>query len=153
MWKLALSCSLCPASNCPCFPLQAVIVCIRNKEFDKATDIVKKHMGKEPRNQVSPCWNEVGAGVSWGVLGRGGQNGNNLSGVLVPQYCMFGSSPWSPLCHAPFPTHLHGPSRHHHLSLDEPPAHLQSRFWEQREFPFLFLQAVGCLSTRSKENS
>ncbi|NXC52157.1 TERF2 factor, partial [Aleadryas rufinucha] len=29
----------------------AVIVCIRNKEFDKASDIVKKHMGKEPRNQ------------------------------------------------------------------------------------------------------
>ncbi|XP_017596888.1 PREDICTED: telomeric repeat-binding factor 2 isoform X3 [Corvus brachyrhynchos] len=29
----------------------AVIVCIRNKEFDKASDIVKKHMGKEPKNQ------------------------------------------------------------------------------------------------------
>ncbi|NXC04283.1 TERF2 factor, partial [Orthonyx spaldingii] len=29
----------------------AVVVCIRNKEFDKASDIVKKHMGKEPRNQ------------------------------------------------------------------------------------------------------
>ncbi|XP_064242428.1 telomeric repeat-binding factor 2 isoform X3 [Passer domesticus] len=29
----------------------AVVVCIRNKEFEKASDIVKKHMGKEPRNQ------------------------------------------------------------------------------------------------------
>ncbi|XP_068059363.1 telomeric repeat-binding factor 2 isoform X3 [Anomalospiza imberbis] len=29
----------------------AVVVCIRNKEFDKASDIVKKHMGKEPRSQ------------------------------------------------------------------------------------------------------
>ncbi|XP_005052337.2 PREDICTED: telomeric repeat-binding factor 2 isoform X1 [Ficedula albicollis] len=29
----------------------AVVVCIRNKEFEKAADIVKKHMGKEPRNQ------------------------------------------------------------------------------------------------------
>ncbi|XP_050834755.1 telomeric repeat-binding factor 2 isoform X4 [Serinus canaria] len=30
----------------------AVVVCIRNKEFEKASDIVKKHMGKEPRNQL-----------------------------------------------------------------------------------------------------
>ncbi|XP_058701550.1 telomeric repeat-binding factor 2 isoform X1 [Poecile atricapillus] len=29
----------------------AVVVCIRNKEFEKASDIVKKHIGKEPRNQ------------------------------------------------------------------------------------------------------
>ncbi|XP_054496577.2 telomeric repeat-binding factor 2 isoform X2 [Agelaius phoeniceus] len=29
----------------------AIVVCIRNKEFEKASDIVKKHMGKEPRNQ------------------------------------------------------------------------------------------------------
>nr|XP_030138413.3 telomeric repeat-binding factor 2 isoform X3 [Taeniopygia guttata] len=29
----------------------AVVVCIRNKEFEKASDIVKKHFGKEPRNQ------------------------------------------------------------------------------------------------------
>ncbi|KAM7040085.1 telomeric repeat-binding factor 2 isoform 4-T4 [Acridotheres tristis] len=29
----------------------AVVVCIRNKEFEKASNIVKKHMGKEPRNQ------------------------------------------------------------------------------------------------------
>ncbi|XP_056356374.1 telomeric repeat-binding factor 2 isoform X3 [Oenanthe melanoleuca] len=29
----------------------AVVVCIRNREFEKAADIVKKHMGKEPRNQ------------------------------------------------------------------------------------------------------
>ncbi|XP_039931535.1 telomeric repeat-binding factor 2 isoform X9 [Hirundo rustica] len=29
----------------------AVVVCIRNKEFEKASDIVKKYMGKEPRNQ------------------------------------------------------------------------------------------------------
>ncbi|NWZ70144.1 TERF2 factor, partial [Acrocephalus arundinaceus] len=29
----------------------AVVVCIRNKEFEKASDIIKKHMGKEPRNQ------------------------------------------------------------------------------------------------------
>ncbi|KAM9289125.1 telomeric repeat-binding factor 2 isoform 4-T7 [Morus bassanus] len=29
----------------------AVIVCIKNREFDKASKIVKKHMGKEPRNQ------------------------------------------------------------------------------------------------------
>ncbi|KAM4894444.1 telomeric repeat-binding factor 2 isoform 4-T4 [Sylvia borin] len=29
----------------------AVVVCIRNKEFEKASDIVKKHMGKELRNQ------------------------------------------------------------------------------------------------------
>ncbi|NXE95100.1 TERF2 factor, partial [Menura novaehollandiae] len=28
----------------------AVIVCIRNEEFDKASDIVKRYMGKEPRN-------------------------------------------------------------------------------------------------------
>lgn len=52
-----------------------------------------------------------------------------------------------------FLTHLHGPSRHHYLSLDGPPAHLQSRFWEQQEFPFLFLQAAGCLGTAGKENS
>ncbi|XP_049662033.1 telomeric repeat-binding factor 2 isoform X2 [Accipiter gentilis] len=29
----------------------AVIVCIKNGEFDKASKIVKRHMGKEPRNQ------------------------------------------------------------------------------------------------------
>ncbi|XP_064526560.1 telomeric repeat-binding factor 2 isoform X5 [Pseudopipra pipra] len=29
----------------------AVIVCIKNKEFDKASKIVKRHMGKDPRNQ------------------------------------------------------------------------------------------------------
>ncbi|XP_075289459.1 telomeric repeat-binding factor 2 isoform X2 [Opisthocomus hoazin] len=29
----------------------AVIVCIKNREFDKASKIVKRHMGKEPRNQ------------------------------------------------------------------------------------------------------
>ncbi|NXP46290.1 TERF2 factor, partial [Heliornis fulica] len=29
----------------------AVIVCIKNKEFEKASKIVKKHMGKDPRNQ------------------------------------------------------------------------------------------------------
>ncbi|NXT99739.1 TERF2 factor, partial [Buphagus erythrorhynchus] len=29
----------------------AVVVCIRNKEFEKASNIVKKHMGKEPKNQ------------------------------------------------------------------------------------------------------
>ncbi|NWS84181.1 TERF2 factor, partial [Toxostoma redivivum] len=29
----------------------AVVVCIRNKEFEKASNIVKKHMGKEARNQ------------------------------------------------------------------------------------------------------
>ncbi|XP_068883286.1 telomeric repeat-binding factor 2 isoform X2 [Aphelocoma coerulescens] len=34
----------------------AVIVCIRNKEFDKASDIVKKHMGKEPKNQKRNEW-------------------------------------------------------------------------------------------------
>lgn len=59
VWGLALSCS--PWLLQSCFPLQAVVVCIRNKEFEKASDIVKKHMGKEPRNQVSPCWVEVGA--------------------------------------------------------------------------------------------
>lgn len=62
--------ALCAASICACFPLQAVVVCIKNKEFEKASDIVKKHMGKEPRNQVSLCWNEVrAAGVSWEVWG------------------------------------------------------------------------------------
>ncbi|XP_041340345.1 telomeric repeat-binding factor 2 isoform X2 [Pyrgilauda ruficollis] len=34
----------------------AVVVCIRNKEFEKASDIVKKHMGKEPRNQKRNEW-------------------------------------------------------------------------------------------------
>ncbi|XP_066050919.1 telomeric repeat-binding factor 2 isoform X2 [Chamaea fasciata] len=34
----------------------AVVVCIRNKEFEKASDIVKKHMGKEPRNQKKNEW-------------------------------------------------------------------------------------------------
>ncbi|XP_016156699.1 PREDICTED: telomeric repeat-binding factor 2 isoform X2 [Ficedula albicollis] len=34
----------------------AVVVCIRNKEFEKAADIVKKHMGKEPRNQKRNEW-------------------------------------------------------------------------------------------------
>ncbi|XP_068059362.1 telomeric repeat-binding factor 2 isoform X2 [Anomalospiza imberbis] len=34
----------------------AVVVCIRNKEFDKASDIVKKHMGKEPRSQKRNEW-------------------------------------------------------------------------------------------------
>ncbi|NXG16042.1 TERF2 factor, partial [Grallaria varia] len=29
----------------------AVIVCIKNKEFDKASKIVKRHMGKDPKNQ------------------------------------------------------------------------------------------------------
>ncbi|NWI94304.1 TERF2 factor, partial [Pitta sordida] len=29
----------------------AVIVCIKNKEFDKAAKIVKRHLGKEPRTQ------------------------------------------------------------------------------------------------------
>ncbi|XP_074695670.1 telomeric repeat-binding factor 2 isoform X2 [Strix aluco] len=29
----------------------AVVVCIKNREFDKAFKIVKRHMGKEPRNQ------------------------------------------------------------------------------------------------------
>ncbi|XP_075621826.1 telomeric repeat-binding factor 2 isoform X2 [Balearica regulorum gibbericeps] len=29
----------------------AVIVCIKNREFDKASRIVKRHMGKEPRSQ------------------------------------------------------------------------------------------------------
>ncbi|NXD27095.1 TERF2 factor, partial [Spelaeornis formosus] len=29
----------------------AVVVCIRNKEFEKASNIVKKYMAKEPRNQ------------------------------------------------------------------------------------------------------
>ncbi|NXA24981.1 TERF2 factor, partial [Ibidorhyncha struthersii] len=29
----------------------AVIVCIKNREFDKASKIVKRHMGKEPKNQ------------------------------------------------------------------------------------------------------
>lgn len=36
------------------FLLQAVIVCIRNREFDKASLILKRHMGKDPRIQVSP---------------------------------------------------------------------------------------------------
>ncbi|KAL2300067.1 hypothetical protein Nmel_012026 [Mimus melanotis] len=48
----------------------AVVVCIRNKEFEKASNIVKKHMGKEARNQVSLCWDEVGADVSWEVWGE-----------------------------------------------------------------------------------
>ncbi|XP_063267107.1 telomeric repeat-binding factor 2 isoform X2 [Prinia subflava] len=34
----------------------AVVVCIRNKEFEKASDIVKKHMGKESRNQKKNEW-------------------------------------------------------------------------------------------------
>ncbi|KAM4894442.1 telomeric repeat-binding factor 2 isoform 2-T2 [Sylvia borin] len=34
----------------------AVVVCIRNKEFEKASDIVKKHMGKELRNQKKNEW-------------------------------------------------------------------------------------------------
>ncbi|XP_066413349.1 telomeric repeat-binding factor 2 isoform X2 [Molothrus aeneus] len=34
----------------------AIVVCIRNKEFEKASDIVKKHMGKEPRNQKKNEW-------------------------------------------------------------------------------------------------
>ncbi|XP_058701551.1 telomeric repeat-binding factor 2 isoform X2 [Poecile atricapillus] len=34
----------------------AVVVCIRNKEFEKASDIVKKHIGKEPRNQKRNEW-------------------------------------------------------------------------------------------------
>ncbi|XP_039552380.1 telomeric repeat-binding factor 2 isoform X2 [Passer montanus] len=34
----------------------AIVVCIRNKEFEKASDIVKKHMGKEPRNQRRNEW-------------------------------------------------------------------------------------------------
>ncbi|XP_039931528.1 telomeric repeat-binding factor 2 isoform X2 [Hirundo rustica] len=34
----------------------AVVVCIRNKEFEKASDIVKKYMGKEPRNQKKNEW-------------------------------------------------------------------------------------------------
>ncbi|KFV55298.1 Telomeric repeat-binding factor 2, partial [Tyto alba] len=29
----------------------AVVVCIKNREFDKASKIVKRHIGKEPRNQ------------------------------------------------------------------------------------------------------
>ncbi|XP_061200108.1 telomeric repeat-binding factor 2-like [Neopsephotus bourkii] len=36
----------------------AVIVCIRNREFEKAAEIVKRHIGKEPKSQVSLCWNE-----------------------------------------------------------------------------------------------
>lgn len=82
----------------------------------------------------------------WSPLDFKKMESSSPSGVTVPQCCMFGLSPWSPFCHSLFLTHLH-------LSPDEPPAHLQSRFWEQQEFPFLFVQALGCLGTAGKENS
>lgn len=95
MWKLALSCSLCPASVCPCFPLQAVVVCIRNNEFEKASDIVKKHMGKEPRSQVSPCWDEVRAAAmsSGGLVCPGGCWGEEAKTETILLEC------WSLVLH------------------------------------------------------
>lgn len=43
-----------PTEKLLVFLLQAVIVCIRNREFDKASAILKRYMGKDPRVQVSP---------------------------------------------------------------------------------------------------
>lgn len=56
------------------FVLQAIIVCIRNREFDKASLILKRHMGKDPRIQVSPHltvrWVRTVRYVLRGVTGR-----------------------------------------------------------------------------------
>lgn len=34
------------------FPLQAVITCVKNKEFERASRILRRHMSKDPSNQV-----------------------------------------------------------------------------------------------------
>lgn len=46
------------------FLLQAIIICIKKKEFDKASKIIRKHMAKDPSNQVN--WIATGRRL-WGV--------------------------------------------------------------------------------------